>query len=297
MGLFDFFKKKRTDEVVNRTTKIEKTSKQSTLFEESPRLQTVETENSFYLLADDVHSVTGRGTVVTGQVQGGRIKCGDTAYLIKNNGEIIDTKINGIGDLTLKSLAQNVAEVGETVGLLLRGIFQDEVDKGDFISATKKNTNFSNLQTSLETKPDYYKQKSQTNSLYTSNDSVRGLLYVRFNIDAVEGGAYGLACYKIVFANAPTHALQGCVVSMGDSNATLFGRENVCIIGLAGSVGQLQIIMNALKGTKAFTSVCAINPLVLNGGAEPLVEDGTFTEDGSLLFSWAKSAFNSVNKR
>ena len=140
------------------------------------------------------------------------------------------------------------------------------------------------------------KQNSQKNSLYTSNDSVRGLLHVRFNIDAVEGGAYGMACYKIIFANVPTHVLQGCIVSMGDSYATLAGRENVCIIGLAGTVGQLRTIMNVLGGTKAFTSVCASNPLVLNGAAEPLVEDGICTEDGSLLSSWAKSAFNSVNK-
>jgi len=148
-----------------------------------------------------------------------------------------------------------------------------------------------------EPKTDFNKQKSQTNSQYTSNDSVRGLLYVRFDIDAVEGGAYGLACYKIVFANAPTHALQGCVVSMGDSNATLSGRENVCIIGLAGPVGQLRIIMDALNSVKAFTNVCASNPLVLNGAAEPLVGDGTYTEDGGYLSSWAKSAFNSVNAR
>ena len=177
------------------------------------------------------------------------------------------------------------------------GISPDDISKGNFISATKKNTNLTNVQASLETKPDLDKQESQQNSVYTSNDTVRGILYVRFNIDAVEGGAYGLACYKIVFANAPTHALQGCVVSMGDSDATLSGRENVCVIGLEGSVGQLRIIMNALKSTMAFTSVCASNPLVLNGGAEPLVEDGTYTEDGSLLSSWAKSAFNSVNTR
>ena len=145
-------------------------------------------------------------------------------------------------------------------------------------------------------KTKFDEQKSQKNSMYTSNDSIRGLLHVRFNIDAVKGGAYGMACYKIIFANVPTHALQGCIVSMGDSNATLAGRENVCIIGLSGSIGQLRTIMNALNGTTAFTSVCASNPLVLNGAAEPLVEDGTYTEDGSLLSSWAKSAFNSVNK-
>ena len=42
MGLFDFLKKKRINEVVNQTTKIDKTAKQSTSLDESSRLQTIE---------------------------------------------------------------------------------------------------------------------------------------------------------------------------------------------------------------------------------------------------------------
>ena len=49
------------------------------------------------------------------------------------------------------------------------GISPDDISKGNFISATKKNTNLTNVQTSLETKPDLDKQESQKNSQYTSN--------------------------------------------------------------------------------------------------------------------------------
>jgi len=126
--------------------------------------------------------------------------------------------------------------------------------------------------------------------------STPGVLHIRFNIDAVDSGVYGMACYKIVFAHAPVSALYGCVVSMGDSNATLGGQENVCVIGLAGAEGKLKEIMQALKDNPEFKSVCANNPLVLNGPPEPLVGDGVFTEDGSQLKTWAKAAFDSVEK-
>ena len=129
-----------------------------------------------------------------------------------------------------------------------------------------------------------------------SVDNTPATLHIRFSIDAVDGGAYGLACYKNVFKYAPIDALCGCSVSMGDSNATLAGRENVCIIGLTGTTGQLRSIMQALSETPEFKSVCASNPLVLNGAHEPLVADGVYTKDGSRLTSWAKSAFDSLKK-
>jgi len=143
---------------------------------------------------------------------------------------------------------------------------------------------------------DFLKKEPKIEKESDSNDNTYSVLHARFNIDAVEGGAHGFACYKIVFSNVPSNVLEGCAVSMGDSNATLAGRENVCIIGLEGKGKEISSVMNALNNSTAFTSVCADNPLVLNGPAEPLVSDGTYTEDGSLLLSWAKSAFDSVKK-
>jgi len=138
MGLFDFLKSGSTQSFT----------------------QTVETVKSFYLLVNDVHVSIGRGTVVIGHVQGGSIKYEDTAYLIKNNGEIINTKILGISSTqTLDLFVQSVAEVGERVGLLLRGIIQEDVNKGDFISATRKLPDHVLFLYKMETKKhtvDYY---------------------------------------------------------------------------------------------------------------------------------------------
>jgi hypothetical protein len=126
-------------------------------------------------------------------------------------------------------------------------------------------------------------------------------LYVRFDIDAVkkkfDTGVYGAACYKTVFRNVPANLLQGCYVSMGDSNATLSGREYVCIIGLSAPEKQLQSIRKELSRNSEFSSVCASNPLALAFvEREPLVSDGVYTAEGGQLKSWAKVAFDSLQK-
>jgi hypothetical protein len=125
------------------------------------------------------------------------------------------------------------------------------------------------------------------------------ILYVRFDIEAVEKrmntGAYGSASYKVVFRNVPAKLLKGSWVYMGDSAATLNGRENVCIIGVEAPEAQLQSIRDALRQSAEFSSVAADNPLVLTSGhSEPLVTDGYFTTDGSQLSGWAASAFAAV---
>jgi len=134
MGLFDFLKKKRIDKTVNQSSKIEETAKQTPQFNESSRLQTVETEKSFYMEVEDVFSITGRGTVAAGYIQGGSIQKGDSAYIIKTNGETIKTVILGI-------TTKDKVEEGKAAGLILSGISRDEVSRGDFISATKNMPN------------------------------------------------------------------------------------------------------------------------------------------------------------
>ncbi|MDR1525907.1 MAG: hypothetical protein LBS79_11740 [Tannerella sp.] len=128
------------------------------------------------------------------------------------------------------------------------------------------------------------------------------ILHIRFDIDAVEKkfntGAYGMACYQTVFKNVPADLLQGCQVSMGDSRATLNGRENVCIIGLTAPERRIQSIWKTLSQNSEFLSVSAPNPLALEStfGTEPLVSDGIFTVGGERLQMWAKSAYDLLKK-
>jgi hypothetical protein len=94
-----------------------------------------ESVGAFYMPVEDVFVVTGRGTIATGQIQGGSVKNGDTAYIIKNGGQTIQTKIMSIEAFGKKG---DTAGIGDNAGLLLRGIARNDVAKGDVISATEK---------------------------------------------------------------------------------------------------------------------------------------------------------------
>jgi hypothetical protein len=128
------------------------------------------------------------------------------------------------------------------------------------------------------------------------------MLHVRFDIGAIEEkydtSAYGSACYQVVFRNVSAGVLHGCQVFMGDSEATLCGRENVCIIGLMSfDESKLRQISAQLSRSSEFMSVAAVNPLEFSTvGSEPLVQDGVYTTDGSQLTGWGAMAYASLQK-
>jgi elongation factor Tu len=76
---------------------------------------------------EDVFSITGRGTVVTGRVERGQIKVGDTIDIIGINEEKQTTTVTGI-EMFRKLLDH--AEAGDNAGILLRGTKKDDVDRG-----------------------------------------------------------------------------------------------------------------------------------------------------------------------
>ncbi len=81
------------------------------------------------LEVEDVFSIKGRGTVVTGRVQG-CFRLNDDAVIERADGAKIDTKILGI-EAFRKTL--DYAVEGDNCGLLLEGIDRKQVDRGDFI--------------------------------------------------------------------------------------------------------------------------------------------------------------------
>ncbi len=87
------------------------------------------TDKPFLLAIEDVVTITGRGTVVTGRVERGTAKLGDEVELVG----IRDTKktvITGI-EMFRKTLDQAMA--GDNVGILLRGVNRDEVVRGQVL--------------------------------------------------------------------------------------------------------------------------------------------------------------------
>jgi elongation factor Tu len=90
-----------------------------------------DTEKTFLMAIEDVFSITGRGTVATGRVERGVLKTGDTVELVG----LADTKTVTVTGLEMfqKTLDETVA--GDNVGVLLRGIQKDEIQRGMVIAA------------------------------------------------------------------------------------------------------------------------------------------------------------------
>ncbi len=72
-------------------------------------------------------TITGRGTVVTGRIEQGRVRTGDKVQLVGIKDEVMDTTCTGV-EMFRKLLDEGQA--GDNVGLLLRGIERDQVQRG-----------------------------------------------------------------------------------------------------------------------------------------------------------------------
>ncbi len=86
-----------------------------------------DTEKPFLMPIEDVFSITGRGTVVTGRVERGILKVGDTIEIIGMREEKQTTTVTGI-EMFRKLLDQ--AQAGDNAGVLLRGTKKDDVERG-----------------------------------------------------------------------------------------------------------------------------------------------------------------------
>ncbi|AYO29415.1 elongation factor Tu [Biomaibacter acetigenes] len=90
-----------------------------------------DTEKPFLMPIEDVFTITGRGTVVTGRVERGTLKVGDEVEIVGLAPEKKKTVVTGV-EMFRKLLDSAVA--GDNIGALLRGIDRDEVERGMVIS-------------------------------------------------------------------------------------------------------------------------------------------------------------------
>ncbi len=91
-----------------------------------------EVDKPFLMAIEDVFSIEGRGTVVTGRIERGRIKVGDEVEIVGLTDEPRKTTCTGV-EMFNKTLEEGVA--GDNVGCLLRGIKRDEVRRGQVLAA------------------------------------------------------------------------------------------------------------------------------------------------------------------
>ena len=95
-----------------------------------------ETDKPFLMPIEDVFSISGRGTVVTGRVERGIIKVGEEVEIVGIR-PTVKTTCTGV-EMFRKLLDQGQA--GDNIGALLRGTKRDEVDRGQVLAAPKSIT-------------------------------------------------------------------------------------------------------------------------------------------------------------
>jgi elongation factor Tu len=90
-----------------------------------------ERDKPFLMPIEDVFSIKGRGTVPTGRVERGVIKAGDEIEIVG----LKDTKKTVAISLEMFHKTMNEAEPGDAVGVLLRGVDRDEIERGQVLAA------------------------------------------------------------------------------------------------------------------------------------------------------------------
>jgi elongation factor Tu len=102
-----------------------------------------ETDKAFLMAIEAVHSVPGRGTVVTGRIESGTIKVGEDVDIVGFDPKSTKATVTGV-EMFHKMMPQG--EAGDNVGCLLRGLKRDDVARGQVLckpGAAKPVTKFS----------------------------------------------------------------------------------------------------------------------------------------------------------
>ena len=87
-------------------------------------------EKPFLMSIEDVFTITGRGTVVTGRVERGQLKLNDEVEIVG----IKETKKTVVTGIEMFRKQLDYAEAGDNAGVLLRGISREEVERGQVLA-------------------------------------------------------------------------------------------------------------------------------------------------------------------
>ena len=89
-----------------------------------------EMDKPFLMSVEDVFSITGRGTVATGRIERGVVKVGDECEIVG----LKDTQKSTITGVEMFRKEMKEAQAGDNVGLLLRGIAKEAIERGQVLS-------------------------------------------------------------------------------------------------------------------------------------------------------------------
>ena len=94
-------------------------------------------DKAFMMPVEDVFSIKGRGTVVTGRIDRGRVKVGEPVEIVGLRDKSMASVVTGV-EMFHKSLDEGMA--GDNAGLLLRGIERTDVERGMVVAKPKSIT-------------------------------------------------------------------------------------------------------------------------------------------------------------
>ena len=83
---------------------------------------------------EDVFSISGRGTVVTGRIESGQLKVGDEVETIGMTSAHIKSQKTSVTGIEMFNKSMDVADAGENVGALLRGLKRTDVCRGQVLA-------------------------------------------------------------------------------------------------------------------------------------------------------------------
>jgi elongation factor Tu len=89
-----------------------------------------DTDKPFLMSIEDVFTITGRGTVVTGRVERGQLKLNDEVEIVG----LRDTKKTVVTGIEMFRKTLDYAEAGDNAGVLLRGISREDVERGQVLA-------------------------------------------------------------------------------------------------------------------------------------------------------------------
>jgi len=92
---------------------------------------TRDTDKPFLMPIEDVFTITGRGTVVTGRIEQGKIESGNEVEIVGIHPEVAKTVVTGL-EMFQKTL--DFAQAGDNAGALLRGTKREEVERGQVLA-------------------------------------------------------------------------------------------------------------------------------------------------------------------
>ncbi|MCL2507401.1 MAG: elongation factor Tu [Endomicrobia bacterium] len=99
--------------------------------DETIQLPERDIDKPFLMSVEDVFSITGRGTVATGRVEKGKVKVGENVEIIG----IQETRKSVVTGIEMFRKLLDDAQAGDNIGMLLRGIEKNQIERGQVIAA------------------------------------------------------------------------------------------------------------------------------------------------------------------